>query len=395
MPARKNPQARGRVTTADPIRFDEVRTWIFEHALPLWTGPGLDRRFGGSVECLTFEGKDAARPVKRLRVQARQVYAFTHAALMGAGPQAEEAAEHCWRFLLSAQRFDTGFVRLLNRAGTAADPALDLYDVAFVLFACAWRVRGGDERARELAHMAFDTLDHTLSLGPGQGWSAADDMIGQRLLNPHMHMLEAALELTSIGEARFREVADTILSLFRGHMFEPSGRMVEAYGGGWKPVHGSAQRVEPGHLYEWTWLLHHAGSVLGEDFAPEARALHGFAEAHGRDPETGLAFDGLDGEALVPQRTYRIWCQAEALKAHLALYEHQGLDTRARIAETLDLLLDHYLAVPLKGGWCDRFADGWAPIAPDIPASILYHLMLAFSELLRLEPHLGASPDRS
>ena len=209
-----------------------------------------------------------------------------------------------------------------------------------------------------------------------------------------MHLLEAALELASVGEARFEPVARTVLGLFRNHMFEPSGRMVEAYGPGWRPVHGAAQRVEPGHLYEWTWLLHHAGSILGEDLTQEARALHGFAEAHGLDAATGLAFDGLDGEELRPQRTYRIWCQTEALKAHLALYEHQGIDTRDRIVATLDLLLDRYLAIPLKGGWCDRFADGFEPIAPDIPASILYHLMLAFSELLRLEPQLGGTPVR-
>jgi N-acylglucosamine 2-epimerase/mannose-6-phosphate isomerase len=382
------------VTVSQPIRFAEVRAWIFNQALPLWAGAGLDQAFGGSVECLDFQGRDAARPLKRLRVQARQVYAFSHGAVLGADTEA--AAEHCWRFLIgSGRREDGAFVRLLNRDGSVHDAACDAYDMAFVLYACAWRIRCGDPDASEIAYETMKALDRILGFGGGRGWGAAEDAPGGRLLNPHMHLLEAALELTEADRSeRFRQVAEVILGLFRQHMFEPSGRLVEAYGEGWAPVHGAARRVEPGHLYEWTWLLHRAGAVLGRDLAAEARALHGFAEAHGLDPATGLAFDGLDGEALAPRRTYRIWCQTEALKAHLALLEHQGIDTRARIAATLDLLLDRYLAIPLKGGWQDRFADGWAPVSPDVPASILYHLLLAFSELLRLEPLLGAGADR-
>lgn len=381
------------MTAPDPIRFQEVRRWIFDQALPLWAGPGLDREDGGSVECLSFEGVDAARPVKRLRVQARQVYAFSHAALMGADTGA--AAEHCWRFLVGrGRREDGAFVRLLNRDGSVHDATADAYDMAFVLYACAWRIRSGDADASEIACDTMKALDRLLGFGGGRGWGAGEDRPAARLLNPHMHLLEAALELADADRSeRFRAVAETVLGLFRRHMFEPSGRLVEAYGEGWAPVHGEAQRVEPGHLYEWTWLLHRAGQVLGQDLSTEARALHAFAEARGLDAATGLAFDGLEGEAMVPRRTYRIWCQSEALKAHLALFEHQGIETRPLIGRTLDLLLDHYLALPLKGGWQDRFADGFEPMAPDIPASILYHLMLAFSELLRLEPQLGATFD--
>ena len=79
-----------------------MRTWVFEHGLPLWSGPGLDRSFGGSVERLTLDGRDAGAPVKRVRVQARQVYAFSQAARLG-WPGGEAAAEHAWAFLLRAR----------------------------------------------------------------------------------------------------------------------------------------------------------------------------------------------------------------------------------------------------------------------------------------------------
>jgi mannose/cellobiose epimerase-like protein (N-acyl-D-glucosamine 2-epimerase family) len=385
-----------RVTNPAPIRFDEVRAWVFGQALPLWAGMGLDRDHGGAVECLDFTGHDAARPTKRLRVQARQVYAFSHAGLLGWEGPAAQASDHCWDFLVGrGRRQDGAFVRLLERDGSVADATADAYDMAFAINACAWRIKAGDAGALAVAHHTMDALDGLLGFGPGQGWGAAEDRRYQRQLNPHMHLLEAALEMVdATGDGRFEMVAETILALFREHMFQPSGRLVETYGDVWQPIDGAGLRVEPGHLYEWTWLLHRAGVVIGVDVADEARALHGFAGGHGLDAATGLAFDGLDGPDLAPQRTYRSWCQTEALKAHLALFEHQGADTRADIVRVLDILLDRYLAVQPMGGWCDRFADGWRPIAPDIPASILYHLMLAFAELLRLEPKLAAGGDR-
>ncbi len=144
-----------------------------------------------------------------------------------------------------------------------------------------------------------------------------------------------------------------------------------------------------GHLYEWCWLLHEARRVTGLDLSGEAGALYELAERRGLDAGTRLADDALAGDGLVPSRSFRIWPQTEALKAQLAMFEHQGLDTRARVAQVTDQLLDRYLAVEPAGAWCDRFGPGFQPVAKDIPASILYHLLLAFSELLRLEPQLS------
>jgi mannose/cellobiose epimerase-like protein (N-acyl-D-glucosamine 2-epimerase family) len=376
---------------ADPIRFDDVRAWLFDKALPLWSGAGLDRVHGGSVEALAFDGRDAGLPFKRTRVQARQVYAFSHAHLIGWSGPALESAEHCWRFLdAHGRREDGGWVRLIARDGGPLDPTAETYDSAFVLYALAWRLRCGDPGALSDAHAAQDALDRRLGLGPGQGWRAADDD-PRRLLNPHMHMLEASLALAEAGQdERFAGVALGILELFRDRMFEPeSGALGEVYGDGWRPVGGAARMVWPGHHYEWTWLLCRAGRVLGLDLSREARALYDFAETRGLDPDLRLVDDSLEGPELRPIGAYRIWPQAEALKAHLAMHE-QGLDVRGRIAEVLDQLLDRYLDIEPQGAWQDRFGPGYRPLAKDIPASILYHLVLAFSELLRLEPALGA-----
>lgn len=373
---------------ADQIRFDEVRAWVFDQALPLWLSNGVDRGAGGAVECLDLGGIDAGVPFKRVRAQARQVYAFSNAALLGVAG-ATEAADHVWVFLdQHARRADGGWVRLLDRDGGVLDPTADTYDMAFILYALAWRARRGEPNARAEANAVLDAMERLLGLGRGLGFRAAEDKPEARLQNPHMHLLEAAIEAAeACQDQRFAELAVDLTGLFAGRMFH-DGVLVEAFDPDWNPIRGADQRIEPGHLYEWTWLLHRAEGVTGRRYRDEARALCAFAETHGLDPQTRAAVDGLDGPDLVRRDTARIWPQTEALKAHLALYEHQGVDGRARIAEITGQLLDHYLADAPPGGWMDRYGPNWTPAADQIPSSILYHLLVAFTELLRLEPDL-------
>jgi N-acylglucosamine 2-epimerase/mannose-6-phosphate isomerase len=373
-----------------PIRFNEVRAWLFDRALPFWSRAGLDLGYGGSVETLTLTGDDNAAPFKRTRVQARQVYSFSHAALLGWDGPALDFAEHCWRFLAGNARLSDGaWARLIGRAGGVLDPAVDAYDMAFVLYALAWRARTGQRGAVSEAHATLDALDRRLGIGPGLGWRSCEDR--PRLYqNPHMHLLEAALELAdATGEDRFAQVATDILILFRDRMFDRSlGLLPEYFEDGWMPVAASSRQIEPGHHYEWTWLLFRARQIVGVDLRDEAVALFDFAERHGPDPQTRLIEDRLTGEELTRTGASRMWTQTEALKAQLAMFEHRGLDTRARTAEIVDQLLDHHLAVEPAGVWQDQFGPGFVPLAKDVPASMLYHLLLAFSELFRLEPQL-------
>lgn len=377
---------------AAPIRFPEVRAWLFDKALPLWSSAGLDHDHGGAVEALDLSGRDAAVPFKRTRVQARQVYVFSQAELLGWNRGAE-AAEHCWRFLAANGRRDDGaWARVLGRTGGALDPTVETYDVAFVLYALAWRARAGHAGALSEAHATLDALNRLLQVSPGFGWREAETSAAL-LINPHMHLLEASLELAdACRDERFAEVALDIMDLFADRMFDRSlGILPEDFAENWVPMDGAGRRLWPGHHYEWAWLLHRALPIVGMDLTAQADALFAFAEREGLDPSTRLADDSLNGDGREPRGTFRCWPQTEALKAQLAMFEHRGVDTRPRIAEIVGQLLDHYLAVDPVGGWQDQFGPDWTPLAAQIPASTLYHLVLAFTELLRLEPRLSAA----
>jgi mannose/cellobiose epimerase-like protein (N-acyl-D-glucosamine 2-epimerase family) len=165
----------------------------------------------------------------------------------------------------------------------------------------------------------------------------------------------------------------------------------------WSPAPGTAgQIVEPGHHFEWVWLLRRYAEATGEDISKEADTLYRFATAHGRDqepgPAQGLVFDsvlrsGTDaqlGHGTSLDDNKRLWVQTEAIKAQLARLE-AGPDAVA--SEHLEVLLERlfglYLAVG-HGNWQDHLDAGGGAIAETAPASSFYHLFLCLTEVLRV-----------
>ena len=374
------------------IRFDAVRSWVFDQALPFWAANALDAPGLGFLEQLSLDGGPRDPGFKRVRTQARQIYAFSHAKLMGWTGPCRDLADAGLSFLRThAALPGGGWARTLTRDGVVLDSALDLYDQAFVLYALAWRHRAfGDADAPAQAHATLDALERRL--GRDRGFRAADPDPGPLEQNPHMHLLEASLAwVEATGDARFSALAQTLVDLHIDR-FQPDGDgwLAEHFDADWRPVSGEKGRcIEPGHQYEWVWLLGQADRILGRDLEAPARRLHGFAQRLGHNPQTRLCWDSVDRDGAVLKPTSRIWAQTEALKAELALGEHWGAFDRARIAEATDLLLDRHLAWAPAGTWMDQFDAEGRAIADHIPASILYHVLLAFAELLRLEDRLG------
>ncbi len=63
--------------------YEAFHAWMFGHALPFWSGAGHEGPGRGAREHLRLDGTPANLNFKRMRVQARQVYAFSHAVLLG------------------------------------------------------------------------------------------------------------------------------------------------------------------------------------------------------------------------------------------------------------------------------------------------------------------------
>ncbi len=371
--------------------FDRVRAWTFDQALPLWSTVGRDEEGLGFRERLARDGSPDGVTFKRVRVQARQIYVFSHAHLLGWN-DGLAAAEAGYRFLVDHARLDDGgWAKMLDRRGRITDPTLDLYDQAFVLTALAWFHRAtGDPEPLHLARETMVAIDARLGLPDGRGWrSAAPDPLGWRLQNPHMHMLEAMCfwhEATEDDEWAAR--AARIGELFASTLFDArTGTLAECFDSDWRRL--SPAVIEPGHHFEWVWLLARLARVTSREYRPEANALFAFASMHGLTPDTRRAVDELTDQGAVIAAGGRLWPQTELLKAHLVRAERGAVDVAA-IEQTVANIFDLYLDPAPAGCWRDKLDAQGAVVDEPVPASTLYHLFLAFAELLRLRPLIEA-----
>ena len=384
--------------TEHTVSSDRITGWLYEQALPLWSHAGIDRDAGGFVETLTLDHRPNLDLPKRLRVQARQTYVYSHAHLLGwappqGGPTALEAAASGFDFMTRHywHAKSGGFIFSATRAGAPGDTRIEAYEQAFALFACAWyHQASGDPGALDWARRIVDWLDTNLA-DPRHG-GLRESLAGglPRRQNPHMHYLEALLALhRATGERAWLDRAGRIVALFRQRFFDAgTGTLGEFFTADWQPAAGTeGQIVEPGHHFEWVWLLHEYGRLSGTDMSADAVALYRFGETRGRDRDAGagagLAFDGVLRSGAVHDGKKRLWVQTEAIKAQLARLEHDG-DEAAR--EPLDMLtaalFDRYLCLG-HGSWFDHLDRSGKPFGDNAPASSFYHVFLALTEVLR------------
>ena len=357
------------------------RDWMFGCALPFWAEAGHEGPGRGACEFLALDGSPGGAEFKRMRVQARQLYVFSQAALLGWDKGARLARE-TYGFMLRGERADGGWVRRLSPDGARVlDSAVDLYDQAFVLFALAWFARLGDGAEPALrARRTVAWLQTHMALPQGGFHNAMPPESGPRQQNPHMHLLEAALAWhETSGDEAYARLAHDLVALFRQKLFDPNtGTLGEVFDPDWAPLAGAP--VEPGHHFEWVWLLDAYDRQTGLAAGDEIARLYQFASVHGTEPQTGLAWDAVSREGHPVRASARLWPQTEALKAHAAL-TRRGQDRSGAIAAVLANLRGRYLRGCPSGAWIDQLSDRFQPVSASIPTSSFYHLMMAYTEL--------------
>lgn len=362
---------------------------MFERALPFWASNGIDNVHGGYVEQLTLEGRNADVAFKRTRVTARQVYVFSHAQALGWDGGRDLAATGI-DFLVNRtwQGPKKGFARLLSREGDVLDPTPDLYDHAFALFAFAWRHRvHRDAESRDWMHQTLDFIEEHLAHPSGEGFWHEMPPTGWRVQNPHMHLTEACLAaLQATGDKRFSDATARLVRLFQTRLLDrTTGMLPEYFTDDWRRVPGDEGRlVEPGHMMEWAWILNEARKLIGADTADDIRALARLAERSGVDPISGVTYNAIRNDGAPLDKGSRTWPNTERIKAAVAIYELDGVDPARVINQAGGLLLSRHLTRDPPGTWMDAFDADGGDAARVVPASTLYHVFLAFAEVLRI-----------
>ena len=348
------------MTTPAPIRAlnDSLKAWLFDHALPLWWRVGADRVKGGCFEKIDQGGKAVEGP-RRARVVARQAWVYAEAGKLGwAGPW-REARDHALDALTTTFARRDGLYRILADAeGNPLDESANPYEQAFALLALSGAGRELEAiRAREAMKTAG-------LLRPDGG------VLDEGLLkaNPMMHLFEAVQAWAAVGtDTGWKTLADTIAARAEASMIAPdTGALGELFDTDWRLL--AEADVEPGHQFEWGWLLLAHGR--GEHGA--ARRLIEIGETGGI--EQGVAIFSLDQRLAPRDRSARLWAQTERLHAHTAARNWDGV---LKGAEGLH----RYLDVPVSGLWRDRLLPDGTLVDEPAPASSLYHIVSAISAL--------------
>ncbi|MBZ9819680.1 AGE family epimerase/isomerase [Mesorhizobium sp. CA4] len=363
-----------------------VRHWLFEETLPLWSTVGVDERHGGFHEALSFDASPLMKP-KRMRTQARQVYAFAVAKERGWDGPADRLIAHGIDFMVGQGRTDRGgWVRTLNIDGSVADPVEDAYDHSCVLLALAHAHISGHPDALRLGEETFSFLDAHLEDARMTGFLETSDGAEERRSNPHMHLLEAFLAWhKATGERAYLRRAARIIDLFRSHFFDAeSWTLGEYFDEGWKPAAGERRSwTEPGHHFEWASLLVDFAARSGQgELTAFARKLYASAVANGLNRATGLAYGAVSRQGLPLDTVSRSWPQAEAIKAAIALDGSGGPDLKPEIEARVGRLFRWHIDPAPLGLWIDRIDERGRSLATEVPASIFYHLVCALTQYL-------------
>ncbi|MCB1533210.1 MAG: AGE family epimerase/isomerase [Rhodoblastus sp.] len=364
--------------------------WMREYALPLWAVAGFDRTNNRFEERLDFSGRKIADAPIRLMVQGRQIFVYAEAALIGLYPVGRALAISAYHSMVASyyeRDGSPGWIFSIHRDGSVASDVRDTYAHAFAMFATAHYFRlTGDRAALDLADRTWAYLDAHLALPAGGFADAAPRPDAIRRQNPHMHLLEAAMWLfDASGERRYLDRAQKIAALFRNAFLDrKTGSVIEYFDDTLAPAQGDAGAIrEPGHHYEWAWLLEWMAQASGAAADDSAGRIIRHADAFGWSSD-GFIFDEVFADGRVRAPGFRLWPLTEAIKAR-AVWPHADSAARAaRLARTVVALRTKFLAPAVSGGWIDRYAANGARAVEFMPASSLYHLFCAYSQLDRL-----------
>jgi mannose/cellobiose epimerase-like protein (N-acyl-D-glucosamine 2-epimerase family) len=371
------------VSTLDTLRTHFVK-WLADAAYPLWSDRGIDPRNGGFVETLNQNGVALAHP-RRARVHPRQVYAFAQAPAFGwRGDATAIVSRGMDYFTRCYQRPDGLFRAMADADGAPLDDRALLYDQAFALLGYAAAAVALDARAEfERRALALRQV-MAARLGTGDGSFHSEERCAGYESNPHMHLLEAYLAWAEISQdsgwaAGVSSIVDLALSRF---IRQDSGALGESFDSRWRPSPEIGGRIfEPGHHFEWAWLLLRCERWHRLPLRATALRLIAIGEQFG--VHQGVAVNALYDDFTVKDGSARFWPQTERLKASLLAAALTGEPRYRSMAEAAAMSWSSYLSTSVPGLWRDLRLPGGEFVDSPAPASTFYHVVGAIMALDR------------
>lgn len=380
---------KGRAGDAH-LEAERLRRHLFDELLVHWDEHGVDRARGGFFNGLDPDGRARDPASKRVLVQTRQTWVWSRAARRG-GPDfcAANAAHgfdylmrHCW----DAEH--RGWLLATTGDGEPLDATKQCYGHAFALLALGeYFALTGEPAARARALETLELLDtHLADPAHGGYFDAASadwqPQRAQRSQNPHMHLLEALLALfEATGDTRCRERAGDLALLFQERLFAPAtGTLGEHFAADWsaQPDEAAAP-AEPGHHFEWVWLLAELERIAPDlaqrcDAPGHTRRLLDFAERFGVDARRGGVFDAVAASGRVLRDSKRLWPQTERVQAWAARTLAGDPQGPAALRGALEHCFASYVR-PQGRGWHEHLDAEGRVSSSELRATSVYHIV--------------------
>ncbi|WP_051949077.1 AGE family epimerase/isomerase [Methylosinus sp. PW1] len=358
-----------------------IRAWLKEKALPLWASNGWDERTSSFVERLSLTGAPLLETPRRAMVQARQIYTYSVAHRTGWFAEGAELVARAGATMI--ERYyeadgARGWAFSVARDGAVVDGRRDLYTHAFILLALAKAY----ETTRDSAYIAIadatlSFLDRDMASEHGGYVETLPASDSPRRQNSHMHLFEALLSLfDATKRSAYLERAIVVRDIFFSRFVQAEDSiLVECFDEIWRPLDGPHFPFEPGHHFEWIWLLEQNEELRHFNQTSTVARLWETALRSGVGADGRIYARATVGGAA--DRATRLWFYAEAAKAaHVMRSKYRRCDG-PMASDFLDAMRVRFLEPATSGSWIDEF-DAYGSAKVDFaPASSLYHICCA------------------
>lgn len=382
----------GAYSVADDLAQKLLRRWV-----PKWYGAFTSAQGPLFFERLGHSFKPLLTPRLRLLSQLRQLAMYAHATTQ---PESRF-------FKPDLKKYFDGIVNAYTAGPKGAwvfainetDATLDLYTHAFVIFAFAhYGQATKDEAAHQQALATLAFLNTNFRVGGIKGFVEVVGKPMPRRHESHMHLLEACLAAYNTWQdAAFKAVADELVALFFSDFYNAENNILSEYfDDDLNPIpDANTGKIicEPGHYYEWIWLLKKHASLSDNPKIYDATclALLAWANKYGWDDVHGGIYDELTTDGSVVTQTKRLWPFTEGLKANALMLSAVPDRDAAKdlMIKMTQLFRDKY--IDTRGFWTEWLNRDLSPAVDYMPATTPYHVYFGIMETLTILKQRGAS----
>ncbi len=369
------------------LSLSKLNSCLFNVWIKNWNDWFIDDS-GGFFERLNQDTSPMDIEYKRLVTQCRQIYVNSYAYNNTKSEHFLLAAKHGFDFIVDNYLDKYGWYFSVTPNGKPFDTHLDLYAHAFVILCLSqYYLATHEKSALILSKQTLEFIKSHFKTEIGF-YEALDNNLQPiariRRQNPHMHLLEACLSMYEVAEdVAYLQLSDYLITLFEKFFYQ-EGKLLEFFNDNLDTHPEKGHILEPGHHFEWTWLLHKRISL-----APSTKNMQGLKQyikqlfLRGREDGIDTKFGGIynevgcDGDIINPNK--RIWVITEAIRAHCVYYaNYKNIETIESLENILTTFKQKYIST--NGNWVEICNEDLSPQTNYMPGTTTYHIFINILE---------------